>query len=102
MTWALTAWQFAKRVPWQAYAIVALVLAVWIYGNNRYAAGRESVLEELRAKEAEAKEQAWEAIEQEGIKGAERAKAFEAQQETLRDAIKEAEAAETSALDELF
>lgn len=102
MTWALTAWQLAKRVPWQAYAIVALVLAVWIYGSNRYDAGRESVLAELRAKEAEAKEQAWESITTEGAKGAERAKAFEAEQETLRDAIKEAEAAETSALDELF
>ena len=62
MTWAVTAWQFAKRVPWQVYAAVALVLAVWIYGNNRYDAGRESVLAELRAKEAAAKANAWKIV----------------------------------------
>ena len=50
MTWLLAAWSllkrafaFARLVPWQVYAGLALIAAFWLHGNAQYRAGvRES------------------------------------------------------------
>ena len=41
MSLLLSALAFAKRIPWQLWAVLALLAAGWIYGNHRYAEGRD-------------------------------------------------------------
>lgn len=71
MTAFLTAaWALAKRIPWQVWAVLLLVVGIYCYGDNRYAAGvaheraswtatilatNQRAEREARAKEAEAK-----------------------------------------------
>ena len=106
MTYLLAIRGLLARIPWQAWAIIGL-LAVWAidrttYGARRYGDGRESVLTELRTAEAKAADKALEAIAEAGEAGVERADRFEAEQETLSQAIEKAEAANRNPLDELF
>jgi hypothetical protein len=110
MIQALAIWQavkaFAKRIPWQVWAALA-ILAAWgidrtLQYRSGYSEGRESVLAELRTAEAKAKDKALEAIAEAGEAGVERAERFEAEQETLSQAIEKAEAANRNPLDELF
>jgi hypothetical protein len=106
VTYLLAIRGLLSRVPPLVWAIIGL-LAVWgidrtTYGARRYDDGRESVLSELRKAEAEAAQKAVEAVAKEGAKGAARAAEFDKQQETLRDAIEKAEAANQNALDGLF
>lgn len=94
------------KVPAWVWVALAL-LSIWYidrtaHGNARYGEGREAVLADLRKAEANAKQAAWEAITTEGAKGVLRAREFEAQQEALREAIRDAEANDTNALDSLF
>ncbi len=110
MLYALAAWNAVKgvaaRIPWQALVAVALLIAIPVNGciqhRNGVSEGREAVLAELRAAEAEAAEKALHAIAEAGAGGVERAEKFEAVQEGLREAIKEAEANDTNSLDALF
>ena len=110
MIQALAIWQtvkaLAKRIPWQVYLALGISLAVWAWGARNYregySDGRESVLAELRTAEAEAKEKALKAIAEAGEAGIARAERFEAEQETLSQAIEKAEAANGNALDALF
>ena len=82
---------FLRGVPWQVYAGIALVLAVYVYGCERYNAGRESVLVELRQAEADARAKAAEARRVADAEALERADQFQEQQETLEQVIKNAE-----------
>jgi type VI protein secretion system component VasK len=54
VTFLLWVWSFLKRVPWQAWAVVALVAAVWWYGHSRYNAGWEAHQRAQEAAEAKA------------------------------------------------
>jgi len=103
---AALAWQFVKgiasKIPLQAYAVLALLIAGWLYGNHRYYAGRESVLAELREAKADAGEKALDAIDKAGEAGIKRAERFEAEQDALEGAIERAEAESGNALDSLF
>ena len=89
-------WQLALGL------VAALILSHTLAYCEGRSDGRDKVMAELREQEARAKADAWQAITTEGAKGAERAREFEQQQETLRDAIEKAEAANQNALDELF
>ena len=89
-------WQLALGL------VAALILSHTLAYCEGRSDGRESVMAELREQEAAAKSQAWEAITTEGAKGAERAREFEQQQETLRDAIEKAENANQNPLDAIF
>ena len=106
LTALATARAFLKRVPWQVWAALAII-AAWcidrtVQYRSGYSEGRESVLTELRTAEAKAAEKALEAIAEAGEAGVERAERFEAEQETLSQAIEKAEAANRNPLDELF
>jgi len=93
---------FLRGVPWQVYAGIALVLAVYVYGCERYNAGRESVLVELRQAEAEARAKAAEARRVADAEALERADQFDEQQETLEQVIKNAEINNSNPLDDLI
>ena len=93
---------FLRGVPWQVYAGVALVLCSYMYGCERYSAGRESVLVELRQAEAEARAKAAEARRVADAEALERAVQFDEQQETLEQVIKNAEGNNSNPLDDLF
>lgn len=43
MLWTIldTAGGFLKRIPWQVWAIAAILLTAWIWGNHRYSQGVE-------------------------------------------------------------
>lgn len=91
-----------KAIPWQVYALAALLFAGWLYGNHRYDAGRESVLVELREAKAKAQAAARKAARSADVKERDRATAFEREQEILEKAMDNAEAADGNALDGLF
>ena len=93
---------FLRGVPWQVYAGIALVLAVYVYGCERYNAGRESVLVELRQAEADARAKAAEARRVADAEALERADRFDEQQETLEQVIKNAEINNSNPLDDLL
>ena len=93
---------FLRGVPWQVYAGIALVLAVYVYGCERYNAGRESVLVELRQAEADARAKAAEARRVADAEALERAKQFDEQQETLEQVIENAESNNSNPLDDLL
>ena len=93
---------FLRGVPWQVYAGIALVLAVYVYGCERYNAGRESVLVELRQAEADARAKAAEARRVADAEALERADQFQEQQETLEQVIKNAETSNSNPLDDLL
>ena len=93
---------FLRGVPWQVYAGIALVLAVYVYGCERYNAGRESVLIELRQAEADARAKAAEARRVADAEALERADQFQEQQETLEQVIKNAESNNSNPLDDLL
>jgi hypothetical protein len=96
----------AKDVPWQAWVMLALLVAIPVNGCNQYKrgheAGKESVLATLRAAEAEADKRALKAIAKaEGAVTPEVVK-HEAETQALREAIREAEAVGGNALDAAF
>ena len=93
---------FLRGVPWQVYAGVALVLCSYMYGCERYNAGRERVLVELRRAEAEARAKAAEARRVADAEALERAEEFDEQQETLEQVIENAEGSSSNPLDALF
>ena len=93
---------FLRGVPWQVYAGIALVLAVYVYGCERYNAGRQSVLIELRQAEADARAKAAEARRVADAEALERADQFQEQQETLEQVIKNAESNNSNPLDDLL
>lgn len=106
MTWLLGIRSVLSNVPWFVWAALAIIAAWGIdrtaYGAERYSEGRESVLSELRAREAQAKDKALEAILKGDKRAIERAKKFEAQEAVLRDAIEAAETDSGNSLDALF
>lgn len=110
MIQALMTWQavkaFAARIPWQAWVAAGLLAAIPVNGcvqyRKGYSAGREAVLADLRTAEAEAAQKALEAAATATQAGIERAERFDAQQETLSDAIRKAEDANQNSLDALF
>lgn len=95
-------WGFLRGVPWQVYAGLALLAAFWIWGNHQYSEGRESVLVELRAAEAEAKEAAIDAAASADASERDRVADFMAEQEALSDVIEQAEKENGNALDAIF
>lgn len=42
MTWLFAIGKFLKAIPWWGYALVALFVAVWLFGSWRYNAGQAS------------------------------------------------------------
>lgn len=102
MTWLVGIGAFLKRVPWQIYAGLALVLGAYIYGEVRFNAGKDIVLERLKEAERKAEIEAKLARAQADENAEERAREFEHEQDTLNEAIKEAEAAGDNPLDGLF
>jgi len=100
------AWERAKDVDWRVWVMLALLVAIPVNGCTQYKrgheAGKESVLATLRAAEAEADKRALQAIAKaEGAVTPEVVK-HEAETQALRDAIREAEAADGNALDAIF
>lgn len=97
---------FLKSIPWQVWMIGALVVAIPVNGcvqhGRGYDAGREEVLNDLRAKADEKAKQAAQAKTQADDKATERADEFEREQSVLKDAIDEAEAQGGNALDAIF
>lgn len=64
MGWLLAIGKGLRAIPWQVYAVAALALAVWLYGEHQYNAGVDAenarwtaaqVEADRKAKEAEAK-----------------------------------------------
>lgn len=99
-------WAAIKAVPWQVYAIGALVAAIPINGcvqyNKGYDNGAESVKAELRAAQSKAAETALKAAAQADEKALERAEAEAEVIERQLDAIERAEANDENPLDALF
>lgn len=102
MTWLLAIRTFLKDVPWQIWAGIALIAAAFVYGEIRYSAGKEVILERLREAERERDELAEKARKVAGENAEERAREFEHEQRVLKDAIKDAEANGGNALDSIF
>ena len=98
--------QTLGRVPWQAWAVLALLAAFQVHGCTQYRSGysdgRESVLSELRKAEAAAADRSMQAAAK-GDKS--KAVAAERSAQIIAGQIARVEAAETkgeSALDALF
>lgn len=49
---------FFKRIPWQVWLVVAVVLSAWLWGNHRYAQGEAAVEARYAAARAQAVAQA--------------------------------------------
>lgn len=97
MTWIAAALAFAKRIPFWAYGIAALLLAGWLYGNHRYAEGRdderakwERVVEEAEDRAAAAERAAQAAHEQ-------RERVREVRTNTIREVARKADNANPEA-----
>lgn len=52
VTWLLAARAFLARIPWQAWAGIGLLLAVWLYGNHRAEQGYQRGMVKYEASEA--------------------------------------------------
>lgn len=106
LTYLATARALLKRIPWFVWAAMAIIAAWGIDRTVQYRSGhsdgRESVLAELRAAEAKAAQKALEAAATATQAGIKRAERFDAEQETLSDAIRKAEDANQNSLDALF
>lgn len=89
MTVPLNLWGLLKRVPWQAWLVLALLLAAWLYGNHRYGEGRADERAKWEAAQAKAKARADKATVSAG-------------ESRARDTIRnhEAEKARTDAIDD--
>lgn len=98
----LPVWAFVKGVPWQAYAAAALILAIGLsyYTGRKHENARW--LQRLEIAEQRAIDDGLKAIVKADEIGAKEAQEFEAQQEVLRDIIKEAQANDENSLDALF
>ena len=48
--------EFLKRVPWQVWAIAAILVTAWVWGNHRYSQGVDDERDRWEARQAEAKE----------------------------------------------
>ena len=91
-----------SRVPWQAYALIGAGVFIFWLADNRFDAGRESVLSDLREKQAAAARKAEAAQTIATEKALERSEEFQAQQEVLQDAIEQAEATDSNPLDAII
>lgn len=60
MIWTalLTARSFLAKIPWPVWAIAAVLLTGWLYGNHRYSEGYDDREAEYAAARAKAVEQA--------------------------------------------
>lgn len=98
----LPIWAFIKGVPWQAYVVAALILAIGL----SYCTGRKHEnarwLQRLEIAEQKAIDDADKAAAKADKLDAKETQEFEAKQEVLRDIIKEAQANDENSLDNLF
>lgn len=103
--WANGALNVLRSIPREVWLIAAAVLALWLWGNHREASGRAEERAEWIAKleqaEAEAKARAERAARAADEQERERAAEFEAEQESLREIIDEAESTGANPLDSL-
>lgn len=83
------AWKLAKRVPWQAWAVVALVLAIAWFGHWREQRGHDGGVLEERGR--------WEAAQRKANQDAQRANARRAQTDTRINTASDQRAAQASA-----
>lgn len=101
-----TARALLARIPWWVWPALAIAGAWWwdrtAQYREGYSEGRESVLAQLRAAEARARDKATEAASEAQERATERAVTFEAKQTKDKAAITEAKANDTNALDALF
>ena len=106
LEYILTARAFLKRVPWQVYAVLALLAAfpvTYCTGHkNGVSDGRAAVLAALRDRQDKAEEKALVAVSKADKAGAERAEVEAKVIERQIEAIEEAEAAGDNPLDGLF
>lgn len=49
-----TIWKFLRAIPWQVYAVAALLLAGWLYGQHQYSAGVDAANARWTAAQADA------------------------------------------------
>ena len=54
MTWLAVAWKFLRGIPWQVWAVAALLVAAWYYGHLRYNAGEAACNAKWEAAQDEA------------------------------------------------
>ncbi len=99
-------WEAAQGVSLRTWLIVALVVAVPANGCHQhgkgYQKGREAILSQLRDAQAKADKRALEAIAKAEGRATIEVERFEAEQNALREAIKQAEAAGNNPLDAVF
>ncbi|MBX7459570.1 hypothetical protein [Qipengyuania huizhouensis] len=48
----------AKRIPWQVWAILGILLTAWIFGNHRYSQGVDDERDRWEAEQEAAKDKA--------------------------------------------
>ena len=101
-TFAGRALAFLAKVPREVWYILAALLFLLWFAENRYDAGRDAVLAKLEKAEAEAKQKADEAATVADGEAQERSEGFRKEQETLEKAIDDAQANDGNALDGLF
>ena len=93
---------FLKRVPWQVWAVIGILAAGYIYGEVRFNAGKQVVIERLKEAEREAERKSIEALKSADAEAKERSAEFGQEQETLEKAIENAESTGSNPLDGLF
>lgn len=49
---------FLKRVPWQVWLVLAVLLSAWLWGNHRYSEGVEAERDRWEIAQQKAKERA--------------------------------------------
>lgn len=95
-----------RRVPWFVWAGLAILAFWWIDRSGQYREGRqdgrEMVLAELRAAEAESLKKAAESARKADTAGEKRALEFAEAQATAIETIEKAEASDANPLDALF
>lgn len=106
LSWLAPIGAFLKRVPWQVWCGIAVVLACWVWGNYREAQGRADERAEIAAELAQAeKEAVRESLEAAAKADTEAAIAAEEEAAVIAEQInriEDAEAAGRNSLDELF
>lgn len=63
MTFALAAWKFLRGIPWQVWAVIAVAVVLWRWGESRYDAGFAASSAECAEAAAQAAEAARTAAE---------------------------------------
>lgn len=106
LSWLAPVLAFLKRVPWQVWCGIAVVLTAWVWGNHREAEGRAEERREIAAELAEAKQEAIDRSNEAASK-ADMQASMKADQEAAViaeqiEAIEAAEVAGENPLDSLF